>query len=82
MTKKIVFITGATAGFGTAMVRRFAREGHRVIATGRRKNRLEKLCKERGTKNILPLTFDVRDRAATERASNATPLLKTEVSNS
>ena len=32
----IVFVTGASAGFGAAIARRFAREGHRIVVTGRR----------------------------------------------
>ncbi|WP_155401262.1 SDR family NAD(P)-dependent oxidoreductase, partial [Ralstonia solanacearum] len=36
----IVFVTGATAGFGAAIARRFVREGHRVIAAGGRPERL------------------------------------------
>ncbi len=36
-----VLITGATAGFGEAIARRFVHDGHRVIATGRRAERLE-----------------------------------------
>ena len=35
-----ILIPGATAGFGAAMARRFVRDGHRVIATGRRAERL------------------------------------------
>jgi NADP-dependent 3-hydroxy acid dehydrogenase YdfG len=37
---KTIFITGATAGFGAAFARRFVQDGHRVIATGRRVERL------------------------------------------
>ncbi len=33
---KTVLITGATSGFGSAAVRRFAAAGWKVIATGRR----------------------------------------------
>jgi len=44
----IVLITGATAGFGAAMARRFIAEGARVIATGRRAERLDALKKELG----------------------------------
>ena len=40
---KLILITGATSGFGEATARRFAAEGHRVIITGRRKERLEAL---------------------------------------
>ena len=37
----IVFITGATAGFGAAMARTFVRNGHQVIISGRRADRLQ-----------------------------------------
>lgn len=32
----IVLVTGATAGFGECITRRFIQQGHKVIATGRR----------------------------------------------
>ncbi len=41
-------VTGATAGFGEAITRRLVRAGHRVIATGRRQDRLEALAAELG----------------------------------
>ena len=65
--QRTVFVTGASAGFGAAIVRRFASNGARVIATARRGDRLEALAEELGD-NILPLTLDVQDRAAVERA--------------
>ncbi|MBS2026883.1 MAG: SDR family NAD(P)-dependent oxidoreductase [Deltaproteobacteria bacterium] len=63
----IVLITGATAGFGAALARRFVREGHRVVATGRRNDRLQALRDELGEK-LLPVALDVRDAAAVDRA--------------
>ncbi|MHB1102406.1 MAG: SDR family NAD(P)-dependent oxidoreductase [Devosia sp.] len=39
----VIFITGATSGFGAATARLFARNGWKVIATGRRLERLEAL---------------------------------------
>ena len=63
----IVFITGATAGFGQAAARRFAKDGARIIGTGRRENRLEELKSELG-ENFLPLAFDVAKREEVERA--------------
>lgn len=34
----IVLVTGATAGFGECITRRFIENGHKVIATGRRQS--------------------------------------------
>jgi 3-hydroxy acid dehydrogenase/malonic semialdehyde reductase len=39
----IVLVTGATAGFGEATARRFLAHGHKVIAVGRRMERLDVL---------------------------------------
>jgi NADP-dependent 3-hydroxy acid dehydrogenase YdfG len=44
----IILITGATAGFGESMTRRFIANGHKVIATGRREERLKTLQDELG----------------------------------
>ena len=63
----IVFVTGATSGFGAAIARRFARDGHRIIAAGRRVDRLDALRAELGDA-VLTVPLDVRDRAAVERA--------------
>lgn len=63
----IIFITGATAGFGAAMARRFIKSGHKVIATGRRTERLLELKNELG-ENLYPLTLDIQDRHQVERA--------------
>lgn len=64
-------ITGATAGFGKAIARKFASNGARLIITGRRSERLAELAedleKEHGTK-VLTLCFDVRELAAVETA--------------
>jgi 3-hydroxy acid dehydrogenase/malonic semialdehyde reductase len=64
----IVLVTGATSGFGRAIARRFARDGHRIIAVGRRAELLATLRDELGAAAIHPVTLDVRDRPAVERA--------------
>ncbi|MDQ7981150.1 bifunctional NADP-dependent 3-hydroxy acid dehydrogenase/3-hydroxypropionate dehydrogenase YdfG [Paraburkholderia sp. SARCC-3016] len=68
----IVFVTGASAGFGAAIARAFVKGGHRVVATARRKDRLDALARELG-ENLLPLQLDVRDRAAVQALSGALP---------
>lgn len=68
----IVFVTGATAGFGQATARRFAKDGAKVVGTGRRKERLEELKKELG-RDFLPLRFDVGVRKQVEEAIASLP---------
>jgi 3-hydroxy acid dehydrogenase/malonic semialdehyde reductase len=65
--QRTILVTGASAGFGAAIVRRFAAKGDRVVATARRLDKLEALAKELGAA-ILPLALDVQDRDAVERA--------------
>ena len=60
---KTILVTGATAGFGAAIARRFVKDSHRVIATGRRMERLEALAAELG-ENLLPVALDVTDATA------------------
>jgi 3-hydroxy acid dehydrogenase / malonic semialdehyde reductase len=67
-----ILVTGATAGFGAAMARRFVRDGHRVIAAARRKDRLEALRDELGVA-LLPLALDVTDEAAVARLPGSLP---------
>jgi serine 3-dehydrogenase len=71
MTKTIL-ITGATAGIGAASARRFAGGGWRVIATGRRADRLRALADEIGDA-CLPLEFDVRDENAVAQLTEMSP---------
>jgi 3-hydroxy acid dehydrogenase/malonic semialdehyde reductase len=71
-TAMIVFVTGASAGFGSAIARAFVKGGHRVVATARRKDRLQALADELGDA-LLPYELDVRDRAAVEAAPAALP---------
>lgn len=65
---KIIFITGATSGFGLAFARKFVESGARVIATGRRTERLRKLQKVLGKDKVHIITLDVCDQKAVEKA--------------
>lgn len=61
----LVFVSGASAGFGAAIARRFARDGARLVISGRRLDRLQKLAADLGVPTFC-LPLDVRDRAAVE----------------
>jgi len=67
-----IFITGASAGFGAAMARRFVRDGHRVIGCARRADRLALLAAECGPA-FLPVTLDVTDAAAVAALPDSLP---------
>lgn len=66
-------ITGGTSGIGEAAARAFVAAGWRVIATGRRKERLDALVAELGADKVHPAVFDVRDEAARDAALDALP---------
>ena len=68
----IIFVTGATAGFGESITRRFIANGHKVIASGRRAERLKELKEELGA-NLYTVQLDVRNRAAIDEAIAALP---------
>lgn len=72
MTKTIL-ITGATSGFGRAAAKRFVDAGWRVIATGRRAERLDALADELGRDRVHTAAFDIRDEAAMRAALDALP---------
>ena len=64
---KIVFITGATSGFGKASAYKFAANGYDLIINGRRTERLDQLASELENKYnvaVITLPFDVRDEQA------------------
>lgn len=70
---RTVLITGATSGIGEAAAHAFAKAGWRVIATGRRAERLDALVAALGADKVHPAVFDVCDEAARDAALEALP---------
>jgi 3-hydroxy acid dehydrogenase/malonic semialdehyde reductase len=74
--KKIVFITGATSGFGEACAYKFAHNNYDLILNGRRIERLESLKKKleeayKVSCHLLP--FDVQNEQAVFDSINSLP---------
>ena len=69
---RIICVTGATSGIGRATVLRFLKEGWKVIAVGRRRERLDELAAESGGM-LLPVPLDVSNRAAVAQAFASLP---------
>lgn len=60
---KTAFITGATSGIGRATAIELGKNGFRIIACGRRQDRLNEIKTElAGSTEITTLTFDVREK--------------------
>ena len=79
MTKlknKIVFITGATSGFGKETAISFAQKGARLIIAARRKEKLKELAsqlKKKFKSDVLILPLDVRKGSAVSTAVKKLP---------
>lgn len=73
---KYALITGATAGFGEACAKIFAKNGWNLIITGRREERLknlkENLTNEFGV-DVITMTFDVREEDHVNQAVSNIP---------
>lgn len=73
---KIVFITGATSGFGKSCANLFASKGYDVIINGRRTERLQELAQSlTATYQVrtLSLAFDVREQKAVKESLQSLP---------
>lgn len=69
---KTALVTGATAGIGEAIARMLAEDGYRLILSGRRAERLNKLADELKTETLI-MPLDVRNREAVAEAISSLP---------
>lgn len=73
---KIILITGASSGFGKATAELFAANGWNCIITARSKEKIDALANEltqRHSVDVLPLVFDVQDKAAVDQQIGSLP---------
>ncbi len=64
---RVAIITGATSGFGAATARRLAKDGWKLVLTGRRQERLDDMVQELGgPERVLARCMDMRERQAVE----------------
>ncbi|CAM3942255.1 SDR family NAD(P)-dependent oxidoreductase [Bordetella tumulicola] len=68
----VAIVTGATAGFGLEITRQFVAQGKKVIAIGRRAERLHALAAELGPA-VHPLALDLRDTDAIAALPDSLP---------
>ena len=72
LSQVTALVTGATSGLGLATARMFAAHGARVIASGRREERLSALRQEFDGR-LHTIGLDVRDRQAVNEAVRSCP---------
>lgn len=73
---KLVFITGATSGFGKACAQLFAQHQYNLILNGRRSERLQQLKQELEREhgvNVYLLPFDVQNKTEVFKAIESLP---------
>jgi 3-hydroxy acid dehydrogenase / malonic semialdehyde reductase len=73
MNTKIALVTGATSGIGWETAKILSENGYKIIACGRRKERLDTLSSELKTE-MLPLLFDVANKNEVKNAIDSIPL--------
>lgn len=59
---KQILMIGATSGIGAGMANRLVQEGSKVIAVGRRQDRLDEFVSRHGKEKASAVKFDITDR--------------------
>ncbi|KAH0391412.1 hypothetical protein KCU89_g14546, partial [Aureobasidium melanogenum] len=59
---RCILLVGATSGIGAALADRFIQEGSKVIAVGRRQDRLDAFVQKHGEDKAGAMQFDITDR--------------------
>jgi len=71
---KVIFITGASSGFGRACAYRFANNGWKLILTARRASRLNEIKEELSKiTSLITIPLDIRDKKCVREAIDNLP---------
>src|SRR5579871_3190767 len=76
LNRKIVLVTGASAGIGRATALAFAAEGARMLLAARRAGKLAEVaseCLKQGAPAVHSIDLDVRDHRAVQNAIDSLP---------
>lgn len=60
---KRCLLVGATSGIGAAMADKLVQEGVKIIAAGRRQDRLDAFVQKHGSEKASGVKFDITDKA-------------------
>lgn len=70
---RVALVTGATSGIGQATALRLLAHGAKVVATGRREDRLDALAEQAATDRLLTRPLDMMDVAAVDGFAGTLP---------
>ena len=76
---KHVLLVGATSGIGAAMAERLVHEGSKVIAVGRRQDRLDAFVQKHGKDKAGAAVFDISDRKSITSFVSKSVFLQTDL---
>jgi NADP-dependent 3-hydroxy acid dehydrogenase YdfG len=68
-----IFITGATSGFGEASARMFINHGAKLILTGRRRDRLDRIKNDLASDKVHCIELDIRNKQSVMDAVSQLP---------
>ncbi|XP_060660561.1 L-xylulose reductase-like [Drosophila nasuta] len=80
LCNKVIMVTGAGGGFGSALVKKLAKSEANVIAVARKEEQLQKLC-EVDEEHVRPLMLDLSDWNAVRQELAQLPQLDGVVNN-
>ncbi|HFZ6307631.1 TPA: SDR family NAD(P)-dependent oxidoreductase, partial [Streptococcus agalactiae] len=73
ISRKVALVTGASAGFGAAIVTKLVSDGYSVIGCARRMDKLKCLGEKFSEGYFYPLQMDITSRESVDKALESLP---------